>query len=254
MSELWARKSLIAAFAINDLVIRYKSSILGFFWAILEPLAVFSVLYVILTYVIKSHIENYPIYLLLGIIMWNFFARGTTTSLGSLASRGEIITRIYFPREILPISSTVTAFIMMLLEFTVFFAFVIFFRFIPPITILILPVILGLEFVLVLALSFPLSVFNARYRDAQYIWNLLLYVGFFATPIFYSSQVFPVWVNKLLLVNPMAQILDIAHKVVLEGTLPSLSSIGYLVIVPFGLLFIGYLLFRVYEPKFVEWV
>ena len=123
--ETYQHKSLITAFALTDLKLRYRNSILGFLWSILEPLLMLSVLYIIFNYVFKSQIENYGIYLLLGIILWQFFARGTTMSSNSILARGGLVLTTYFPRIILPISSTLTAFLMLLLEFLVFAAFVI---------------------------------------------------------------------------------------------------------------------------------
>src|SRR5574337_565680 len=122
---LWQKRSLIYNFAITDLKIRYRNSILGFFWTVLEPLLLLGVLYLVFTNIFKSQIEHYGLYLLLGIIMWNTFTRGTEISLNSITSRTGIVTQIYFPREIPAISSTITAFLMMCFEFVVFGIFMV---------------------------------------------------------------------------------------------------------------------------------
>jgi len=245
--DIWSRRSLILTFAINDLKIRYRNSVLGFFWSVLEPLLMFSVLYVVFTQLFKNDIPNYGLYLLLGLVMWGMFSRATNIATGSIVGKGGIVTKIYFPRAILPISSCITAFLMMSFEFTVFFAFLIAVQFIPPITILFLPILLILEFILALALAFPLSVINVYLRDVQYIWGVIVHAGFFITPIFYLPEIWPENIRQILFLNPMAHLIDMGHNVALYNKLPTLEGMMYTVIVTFVLLGIGYAIFRKYE-------
>ncbi len=211
-----------------------------------------SVLYIVFTHVIRTETQYYVLYLLLGLIMWNMFSRATSMSLNSILSRGRIITQVYFPMEILPLSSCITSFIMMIFEFAVFFAFVIALKFMPPLSITFLLFLSFLEFVLTLGLSLPLAVLNVYYRDIQYIWGLLLYVGFFITPIFYRLDIFPPNIQQLLYFNPMAQIIDMAHNAALYNTLPTLPNLAYTVTVSFAILVAGYFIFRFYERRVVE--
>jgi lipopolysaccharide transport system permease protein len=207
---------------------------------------------VVFTQLFKNDIPNYGLYLLLGLVMWGMFSRATSMGTGSIVGRGGIVTKIYFPRAILPISSCITAFLMMLFEFTVFFAFLIVLQFIPPITILFLPILLVLEFVLVLSLALPLSVINVYYRDIQYIWNVVVHAGFFITPIFYLPEIWPENIRQILFLNPMAQLIDMAHDVALYNALPTINAMAYTVVVIFALLGIGYLIFRKYEGKLAQ--
>jgi len=252
LSEIWDNRSLIRTFAINDLIIRYKGSLLGALWSFLEPMLMLGILYLIFSHVFKSDIENYPLYLLLGIIMWNFFGRSTSTGLGSIVARTGIVKQTYFPRDILPISSCITAFLMLGVEFVVFFGFVVGFQFVPPITILILPVLVVLLFCLTLGISFILSVLFIKFRDIQNVWNIVTYAGFFLTPVIYDISIFPEHIGKLLLLNPVAQFLDIAHDAVLYGQLPSVFAISYTAIFSVGILIVGYIIFKHYEFKVVE--
>lgn len=252
LNNLLKHKSLLMTFAISDLKIRYRGSVLGFFWTILEPLLILSVLYLVFTNVFRAEIENYAIYLLLGIVMWNFFTRSTSMGLNSFILKSGLITKTYFPREILPVSSCITAFIMSLFEFTILFIFFAVFSYLPPITIVFLLPLIGLEFVLVLGLSFFLSVLNVRYRDLQYIWNVVIYAGFFAVPIMYSLDILPPNIQELILLNPMAQIIEMSHHFVLYNTMPEVWSVIYTVIIT-GIVFgIGYAVFKFIESKVVE--
>src|SRR5690349_18859136 len=164
-SQLWKKKSLIWDFAISDLKIRYRNSVLGFIWTFLEPLLLLSVLYIVFTNIFKSQIQYFPLYLLLSLIMWNMLVRGTQLALNSTLSRRGILSQINVPVEIPPISSGVTSLIMLFLEMIVLGIFMVSFQFLPPSTIVILPLVLVLEFVLIIGLALPLSVLNVRFRD-----------------------------------------------------------------------------------------
>jgi len=250
--ELWRKRDLIFDFAISDLKIRYRNSVLGFFWTFLEPLLMLSVLYIVFTNIFKSNIENFPLYILLGLILWNMLTRGTEIGLNSIASRGSLLTQIYFRREIPSISSTITSSLMLVFEFIVFGIFVVAFQFNPPPTIIFLPLVLLLEFALIFGLSLPLSVLNIRYKDIQFIWKVVLQAGFFLTPIFYKTEILPVSVQKIIYYSPMVQIVNMAHEVTLENKIPSLESIEIAVITTFIILGMGYAIFRKFERRLIE--
>lgn len=250
--ELWNRKSLIWNFAISDLKIRYRNSILGFMWTLIEPLLLMGVLYVVFTNIFQSRIEHFGLYLLIGIIMWNMFSRGTEMSLNGILSKSGLLTHVYFPIEIPCISSTITSAIMLCFEVVVFCIFLAIFQFVPPITIIFLPLVLLLEVVLVLGLSFPLSVLNVRYRDMQFIWKVVLQVGFFLTPIFYKFDILPDMVQKILVYSPMVQFVEMAHDLTLNNKIPSVRSIEISIISTTMVFVISYIIFRKAQRRIIE--
>lgn len=251
-AKIWQKKSLIYNFAISDLKIRYRNSILGFFWTFLEPLLMLAVLYVIFTNLFNSKIEHFPLYILIGIIMWNMFARGTQTGLNSILSRSSILTQIYLPREIPSLSSALTALFMLCFEIMAFAVFLVIFQFIPPTTVLLLPLVVCLEFILVVGISLPLSVLNVRYRDIQFIWTVVLQVGFFLTPIFYKSDILPSKIQEILYFVPMVRIIDMTHDLVLYNKIPNNESLLSCFIIVLAIFGIGYAIFRKMEPKIIE--
>jgi len=250
--EMWKFKGILFNFAISDLKIRYRNSILGIFWSLIEPLLMLGVLFFVFSTMFKFEIENFPIYLLLGIICYNFFKNGTTFALNSLTNRSSLMTQIYFPRSIPGISSGVTAAIMLILELVVLGIFMIVLEFTPPITILILPLILALEFLLILGISLPLSVLNVKFKDTEFIWMVVVHAGFFLTPIFYQFDMLPDNIQSILQFSPVVQIVTMAHHVVLYGILPSINSILYAVGSTSAIMIIGYLIFRRYQSRIVE--
>ena len=250
--EMWKFKGILFNFAISDLKIRYRNSILGIFWSLIEPLLMLGVLFFVFSTMFKFEIENFPIYLLLGIICYNFFKNGTTFALNSLTNRSSLMTQIYFPRSIPGISSGVTAAIMLILELVVLGIFMVVLEFTPPITILILPLILALEFLLILGISLPLSVLNVKFKDTEFIWMVVVHAGFFLTPIFYQFDMLPDNIQSILQFSPVVQIVTMAHHVVLYGILPSINSILYAVGSTSAIMIIGYLIFRRYQSRIVE--
>ena len=250
--EMWKAKGILFNFAISDLKIRYRNSVLGVFWSLVEPLLMMGVLFVVFSNMFKFEIPNFPIYLLLGIVCYNFFKNGTTFALNSLTNRSALLTQIYFPRSVPAISSGITAAIMLILELVVLAIFIVIFQFVPPITILFLPLILALLFLLVLGIALPLSVLNVKYKDTEFIWMVIVHAGFFLTPIFYQFDMMPIEVQNVLQFSPMVQIVTMAHHVVLYGILPSVNTILYAVGSISVITAVGYLIFRKYQAKIVE--
>ena len=250
--EIWDRRSLIFALANHDLKMRYKNSVLGFFWSFLEPLLLLTVLYFIFTNILRPDIEFYQLYLFLGIIMWNTVSRGTSMGLNSITQRAGLVSKTYFPREVLVISSTLTAFYMMFFEFAVFVVFAVFLQIVPPVSILLFPVMLLILFILTLGISFSLSVLYVKYRDIGSIWNVVLTAGFFLAPIIYSIEIFPESVRGYLFLNPFVSILDISHNLVLYNIWPSLSYFLQASIIPIIILFVGILIFKKLDKTIIE--
>lgn len=252
IKQLWSKRSLIWNFAISDLKIRYRNSVLGFFWTVLEPLLMLAVLYIVFTNIFKSQIDHFGMFLLLGIIMWNMFTRGTEIGLNSIIGRSSLVTQIYFPREIPAISATVTALLMTGLEFIVFGIFMVVFQFTPPLTIIFLPLALLLEFILIVGISLPLSVLNVRYRDIQFIWKVFLQASFFLTPVFYKFEILPESFRKILVYSPMVQIIDMGHNVAIYNVLPDMQSILIAVMTTLFVLIAGYIIFRKVQNRIIE--
>ena len=210
------------------------------------------ILFVVFSTMFRFEIPNFPIYLLLGIICWNFFKNGTTFALNSLTNRSALITQIYFPRAIPGLSAGITASIMIIFELVVLGIFMIAFGFSPPSTVILLIPILALQLLLILGVSLPLSVLNVKYKDTEFIWSVVVHAGFFLTPIFYQFDMMPDYVQNVLQYSPMVQIVTMAHHVVLYGTLPSINSVLYAVGSISAITVIGYMIFRKFQAKVVE--
>lgn len=252
INEIWNNRSLVFLLAFNDVKLRYRNSVLGFFWSILEPIMMLGVLYLVFTNIFNNSIENYPIYLFLGIIIWYTFSRATSMGQTSLLDKAGIVTKIYFRREIVVLSSCLTSFIMMCFEFAAFGIFVVVLQFTPPLTILLLPLVLIDLFVLTLGISLLLSVLTVHFRDLKFIWQIALQVGFFTVPIFYQFSILPEQVKQILELNPMASLIDTAHRLAIYGTFPTLNESLHIVIFTLIIFIVGFVIFRVKNKNIVE--
>ena len=252
ITNLWNYRHLTMKLAISDFKLRYKNSILGFLWSLIEPLLMLVVLYVVFTNLMKVNVEHYQLFLLTGIISWNMLSRGTTMSLNSILGKPSLVKKIYFPREILVISSCITALLMTLLEFIIFGLFMIIFAVTPTMTVIYFPLIIFAELLFITGISLGLSVLNVYYRDIQYIWAVILQIGFFATPVMYPISIFPERYLYIIRLNPMTRIIDALRGSLVYSVLPKNLDIAFIIGSVFTMIIIGYLIFLRFEPKLAE--
>jgi len=245
-------RELILRLAWSDFKLRYKNSALGFFWSLLEPLLMLVILYIVFSNLMRIQVEHYQLFLLLGIILWNFLDRGTSMSIWGIVGKPSLVQKVYFPRDILVLSTCITALMMTALEFTVFITFMAIFRVMPEISIVYFPILFIFEFLIIVGLSAALSALNVYFRDVQFIWRLILQVGFFATPILYPITIFPENVRWIVMLNPMAQILTLMRDCTLYGIPPEPLNLTYIALSTLFVLLLGYFIFDRLEPKFAE--
>lgn len=206
-------RSILREMVGADFKVRYQSSVLGYFWSVLRPLSVFVILFVIFTYIFKvgGSVPHYPVYLLLGIVMWTFFTESTVIGMSAVVSKGELIRKIAIPRYLTVLSSSASALINLGINLVVVVAFALFNGITPTWywVLLLLPIIE--LFVFSTALAFFLSALYVKFRDIVYIWEVGLQAAFYATPILYPLTFVSEEFRKFFLLNPMAQIIQDAR-------------------------------------------
>jgi ABC-type polysaccharide/polyol phosphate export permease len=194
--------------AITDFKIKYDNSVLGYLWSLLKPLLMFGTLYLVFSVFVRWDVENYKLYLLLGIILWNFLGEVTLTSMLFLEGKGPILKKIYFPRWIIVIACSLTAILTLLLNMIVFFIFFVISGAQFSISIFMLPVYLLELYVFVVGLSLFLSALFPKFRDVHHIWEVFVQLGFWITPIVYPISIVPAKYHKLIFLNPVARIIQ----------------------------------------------
>lgn len=207
-------RALLSELVRTDFKLRYQGSVLGYAWSLLRPLLLFAILYVVFVKFIKlgGDIPHFPIYLLLGIVLWTFFADMTSQGLSSVVGRGDLIRKIRIPRWIIVLSSSVSALINLGLNLLVVIIFMLFNHLDLLQTSLWFPLILLEIYILGLGLSLFLAAGFVKYRDLSYVWEVVLQAGFYVTPILYAMTLIKnVEYQKILLLNPMAQTIQDAR-------------------------------------------
>lgn len=206
-------RALLSELVRTDFKLRYQGSVLGYAWSLLRPLLLFGILYVIFALVLKSgdNIPHFPVYLLLGIVIWTFFADMTTQSLTSIVGRGDLIRKIRIPRWMIVFSSSISALINLGLNLVVVAIAMVINHVVPMETILFMPFLLLEVYIFALGVSLFLSAAFVKFRDVSYIWEVALQLGFYLTPILYALTIIPEKYQKLQLLNPVAQAMQDAR-------------------------------------------
>lgn len=216
MRQIFSKKNraLLSELVRTDFKLRYQGSVLGYAWSLLRPLLLFVILYLVFVKFLKigSGTPHFPVYLLLGIVIWNFFSEMTVQSLGSIVGRGDLIRKIRIPRWIIVLSSSISTLINLALNLVVVVVFMVINHVGLLDTAAWLPLILLEVYIFSLGVSLFLAASFVKYRDINYIWEVVLQAGFYLTPILYPlGQITNATFQKLIMINPMAQAIQDAR-------------------------------------------
>lgn len=230
-------RDLIWELARTDFKLRYRGSILGYSWSVLKPLLTFSILYVVFSRVFGPSVPEYALSLLIGVVLWNYLAEGTIFGMQSLLAKGHILTKVAVSPWAIVASAILHATFTFLLNLSVIAAFFFWQRAHVPTGsgIALFLAACALMSVLVLALSLFLAPLFVRYRDLRQLWDVLLTLGFYATPIIYPPSAVPERMRELLVFNPMTHIIQSARTGLLTPDGPSFVSL-FPAVVGIGLL------------------
>ena len=249
---LFEYSELIKNLVASDLKVKYQSSVLGFAWSMLNPLLMMLVLYAVFNNIFRFEQEHFALYLLIGIIAWRFLANGTMTAMSSIVGNTSLVTKIFIPREVLTFSVVMSAFISSILEFMVLVPLLIIFGASLSITMLLFPVIHVLYFGLVYGISLILASLYVYYRDLNQIWDIVLQIGFYASPIIYPLSLVPDEYLFYYTLNPITRLMVMYRDVLLYDMMPTLYDLLLVVGSGLILLVIGTMVFRRLSPRFAE--
>ena len=233
---------------------RYKQSVLGYAWVILNPF--FQMLVMAFVFSIIMRIPNlgvpYPIFLYAGLLPWTLFANSLVSASNSLVGNAGLITKIYFPREIFIISTIMAKIVDFLLASTIFIAFMIYYQLPINLNILWVIPIFAIQQLFTYGLSLFLAAANLFYRDIQYLLGLVILIWMYLTPVIYSTELFPEKYRWIFQLNPMAVIINAYRQVILAGGMPNLKSLGIALALSLVLLLGGYKFFKKLEGVFAD--
>ena len=254
LKELLAHRELLWMWTRRDIKVRYKQSILGGAWAILQPLSLMVMFSVIFTYVIEmvSVGSPYPIFVYTALMPWTFFASSITLAVSSLIGNINLLTKIYFPREILPLAIIAAGFVDFLVASLVFVGLTVVYRVSPTVTWLWFPLLLGIQILLTAGVALLTSAIVVFYRDVRFVVPLGMQLWMYATPIIYPVSMVPERLRNLYMLNPMAGLIDGYRRALLLGENPSMQYVASSAFISITVLLIAYWYFKRVEWQFAD--
>ena len=254
LRETYRYRELIWALAMKELKIRYKRSVLGFLWALLNPMLLMLVLSVVFSTIMAINIPHYAIFLLSVLLPWTFFSQSLSYAVESIVGNADLIKKVRVAKLVFPIAAVISNLINLLLSMIPLALIVLLMRHPFHITWIYLPVPLLALTIFTLGATFFFAAANVYYRDVSHILQILLQAWFYVTPIIFSIDFFPAkyrWIFKL---NPIQFVLNGFRLSVYYGLLPTPQSIAVSFLCAFAALFFGYSIFRRYQNDFVFYV
>lgn len=231
---------------------KYKGSFLGVLWSFLNPLLSVVVYAIIFPYIMRMSMDHYLIYLITGIIPWTFFTMSINSGMISVLVNANIIKKVYFPRIILPISSVTSALVNFLISILIVCIFIFFSGIGFSINLIYLPVVVIVQYILLLGITFVLSAIDLYFRDIENIMLFIINMLFYATPILYTPDIFPEKLRWVIDLNPMAHIINAYRDIFYYKTMPNFGLLGLVFLFSVILFFIGYAIFEKLQKGFAE--
>jgi len=243
---------VVAVLASKDFKLRYRNSVLGFVWSLLNPLAYMAILTAVFSMLLRSSIPNYAPWVLIGLLIWRLFSVSTSQSLQSIIGNPSLVNKVYIPRYLIILSNNLANLIASCLEFIVLLPLLLVFGIRLTWYALYLPVIILMEFLLVFALSLSLASLNVKYRDFYQIWDIALQLGFFLSPIVYDPTLIPPHYQFMYSLNPVTQLIQLVRDALLYAQPPTQFDLAVILSAMALLLLLGVFVFQRLEPKFPE--
>jgi lipopolysaccharide transport system permease protein len=255
VKELWRYRELFYYFTWRDIKIKYKQTVLGFLWAILQPLLMMVVFTFFFGKALNIPSQNlpYPIYVFSGLLVWNLFATGLTSASNSMINNASIIKKIYFSRLIIPVSSILVALFDFAMAFLLFVMFLVFYQQpLSSVALLVWPLAIILGVIATLGMGAWLAALNVKYRDFRYVIPFLIQILFFLTPVIYPISLlkYPL-LQYVLACSPMYAAVEL-FRYPLTGIFPNIYFFGASLFAGFALLIIGFFYFKRSEDFFAD--
>jgi ABC-type polysaccharide/polyol phosphate export permease len=253
LTELFKYREAARLLTLRELQVRYSHSLLGVVWSFFHPLLLTLFFTLVFTALNPGGVANYPIFFLAGLLPWNFFNPSVVGATHSITNNNHLINRVYFPRELLPLSVVAANGLNFLIALAPLFLLMLVFG--VPLTLALawLPVVALVQFAFSLGLGLALSALNVIFRDTQQIIEALMLPWFFLTPIVYMPELLTPTVRQLsLILNPMASLVTHYRQVIYAGRMPDLTLLGITTLEALAVLVVGALIFRRLSPHFID--
>jgi ABC-type polysaccharide/polyol phosphate export permease len=252
--EWWKRRDLLWHMTIRHLRGQYKQSVLGFAWAFVNPLSQMLILSFVFSKILRvsSEGEPYPLFLFVGLVPWIFFSGGVGSATDSVVGASSLVTKVYFPREILPTAAVFTKLVDLFFGMLILAGMMVYYGDAPGVTALWFPVIFSIQLIFTLGLSLPLAAMNLYFHDVRFLVGVALNLWFYLTPILYSVAIIPEEYRWIYEINPMAIFVHAYRRVLLHDQAPAVESMLVGLVITVVMFIIGYYAFKKMEPGFAD--
>jgi len=251
--EQYDFRELLYQMTRRDLLLRYKQTIMGFGWAVFMPLVNTAVFSVIFTRVAPLDVGMpYPLFAYCGLLAWNFTASSSRFAVTSLTSNASLVTKVYFPREIFPISAVLVSLVDLVVGASVLVALMVYYQVAPTTALVALPWVVAVHVMFTLGICMLLAMGNLFYRDVKYLFELVITVWMFMSAVLYPVNQVGGWMGTVMALNPMTPILDGYRDVLLRGVMPDPSAFLITTIVSVVLMVAAWIIFHRAEFAFAE--
>lgn len=251
-NELYNYREFLKTSILKDFRGKYKKSFLGVLWSFLNPLFQLLIYSLVFPYIMGNRIENYTVYLMIGLMPWTFFNNTVIQSAACIVTNGGIIKKVFFPREILPISSLTSNLVNFLITQIIVVLALIFSGIGIGKSIIFFPVIVLLQYILQMGLAFIFSAITVFVRDVEYIINIFMMLMFYLCPVLYEASMIPDNLIRIFKLNPMFNIIVFYRQIMYEKQFPNLFNVFSSFCVCLAVLFTGYFIFKHLEKRFAE--
>ncbi len=253
LNEIYNYRQMIYSMVKKDLRGRYKGSVLGFLWTFVNPLLQLTVYTFVFSIILSSTVEKFYLFLFVALVPWIFFSASITTGCTCILAQKDLVKKIYFPRQVLPIAYVTSSFVNMLFSFLVIFAVLIMSGVgIEWRALLYLPIIMLVEYILALGMALLFSALNVFFRDLEHILNIIVMAWMYLTPIMYQVEQVPEKYLKIFYLNPMTSIIIAYRDILYYKKVPHIETLTRAAFLGAGMLIIGNLIFQKLQKSFAE--
>lgn len=253
LKEIYAYRHMIYSLVKRDLRGRYKGSVLGFFWTFLNPLLQLVVYTVVFSFILQTTIEKFYLFLFVALVPWLFFSTCLSNGSSCIWAQQDMVKKIYFPREVLPIAYVTSQFVNMIFSFLVIFVVIVISGVgINIIALLYLPIIMLVEYIICLGITMISSGLTVYFRDLEYILGIISMAWMYLTPIVYSLDIVPKRFLPLFYFNPMTPIVTAYRDILYFRKIPQLDTLAQALILGLFVLIIGWYIFSKLKKRFAE--
>lgn len=253
LKELYQYREMIISLVRRDLRGRYKASVLGFLWTFINPLCQILVYTFVFQFIMRTGIEQFSVYLISGMIPWIFFSSAVSGGTTCIKNQSEMVKKIYFPREVLPVSFVTSAFVNMLFCFImIFLVIAISGRGFSFVALLFLPLVMIIEYIMALGFTFIVSGMTIYFRDMEHIVGVIMMAWIYLTPIMYSVEMVPERLRPVYYLNPMTPVIEAYQHILYYKTIPAMKTLCLAGLFAATVLVIGSVAFKKMERNFAE--